>query len=158
MKSYTTISLGCKVNSYELTALTTRLNELGYVEDNINPTVAIINTCSVTSTADQKSRQHIRKLINNYPNAIVVVMGCYSQGQHKFIKDEIKANIITGTSNRDKLVEYIESLGGKTSSSVSAKTSYLINNDITSTSGKNKKAKELGVPIITEEEFINMTK
>ena len=108
MKSYTTISLGCKVNSYELTALTTRLNELGYVEDNINPTVAIINTCSVTSTADQKSRQHIRKLINNYPNAIVVVMGCYSQGQHKFIKDDIKANIITGTSNRDKLVELIE--------------------------------------------------
>ena len=108
MKSYTTISLGCKVNSYELTALTTRLNELGYVEDNINPTVAIINTCSVTSTADQKSRQHIRKLINNFPNAIVVVMGCYSQGQHKFIKDDIKANIITGTSNRDKLVELIE--------------------------------------------------
>ena len=108
MKSYTTISLGCKVNSYELTALTTRLNELGYVEDNKNPTVAIINTCSVTSTADQKSRQHIRKLINNYPNAIIVVMGCYSQGQHKFIKDEIKANIITGTSNRDKLVELIE--------------------------------------------------
>ena len=60
--------------------------------------------------------------------------------------------------NRDKLVEYIESLGGKASSSVSAKTSYLINNDITSTSGKNKKAKELGVPIITEEEFINMVK
>ncbi len=108
MKSYTTISLGCKVNSYELTSLVTKLREIGYVEDNINPTVAIINTCSVTSTADQKSRQHIRKLINNYPNAIVVVMGCYSQGQHEFIKNEIKANIITGTSNRNKLVEMIE--------------------------------------------------
>ena len=73
-----------------------------------------------------------------------------------------KIFVITGTlehyENRDKLVEYIESLGGKASSSVSAKTSYLINNDITSTSGKNKKAKELGVPIITEEEFIDMTK
>ena len=109
MKSFTLISLGCKVNSYELTALKTRLEEKGYVEDNVNPTVAIINTCSVTATADQKSRQHIRKLINNYPNAIVVVMGCYSQGHHKFIKDEIKANIITGTSNRDKLIELIES-------------------------------------------------
>ena len=73
-----------------------------------------------------------------------------------------KTFVITGSlehyENRDKLVEYIESLGGKASSSVSAKTSYLINNDITSTSGKNKKAKELGVPIITEEELIDMVK
>ena len=73
-----------------------------------------------------------------------------------------KTFVITGSldhyENRDQLVEYIESLGGKSSSSVSAKTSYLINNDITSTSGKNKKAKELGVPIITEDEFMNMVK
>ena len=108
MKSYVAISLGCKVNSYEVSALTMRLQELGYVEDKINPTVAIINTCSVTATADQKSRQHIRKLINNYPNALVVVMGCYSQGHHEFISREIKPNIITGTSNRDKLVDLIE--------------------------------------------------
>ena len=107
MKTYTTISLGCKVNAYELSALTSRLEERGYKLDNLNPTVAIINTCSVTSTADQKSRQHIRKLINNYPNAVVVVMGCYSQGQHKFIYDEIKPNIVTGTSNRNDLVDII---------------------------------------------------
>ncbi len=112
MKSYTTISLGCKVNSYETSALIQRLNELGYVEDNVNPTVAIINTCSVTSTADQKSRQHIRKLLNNYPNAIVAVMGCYSQGQHDFIFNEIKPHIVTGTSNRDKLVDLIEHFDG----------------------------------------------
>ena len=107
MKSYTTISLGCKVNAYEISALTTQLKSLGYIENNVNPGVAIINTCSVTATADQKSRQHIRKLINNYPHAVVVVMGCYSQGQHSFIKNDIKADIIVGTSNRDKLVELI---------------------------------------------------
>ncbi len=107
MKSYTTISLGCKVNAYEISALTTQLKSLGYIENNINPDVAIINTCSVTATADQKSRQHIRKLINNYPHAVVVVMGCYSQGQHSFIKNDIKADIIVGTSNRDKLVDLI---------------------------------------------------
>ena len=112
MKSYVAISLGCKVNSYEVSALTMRLQELGYVEDKINPTVAIINTCSVTATADQKSRQHIRKLINNYPNTLVVVMGCYSQGQHEFISKEIKPNIITGTSNRDKLITLIENYSG----------------------------------------------
>lgn len=108
MKTYITISLGCKVNAYEISALTSRLLELGYKEDKVNPDIAIINTCSVTATADQKSRQHIRRLINNYPNAVVVVMGCYSQGQHEFIKNEIKADIITGTSHRDELVELLQ--------------------------------------------------
>lgn len=73
-----------------------------------------------------------------------------------------KTFVITGSlntfENRDAAKELIESLGGKVSGSVSAKTSYLVNNDINSTSGKNKKAKELGVPIITEEELLNMTK
>ena len=50
----------------------------------------------------------------------------------------------------------IDRAGGKTVGSVSGRTDYLINNDITSSSGKNKKAKELGVPIITEEEFLEM--
>lgn len=108
MKTYTYISLGCKVNAYEVSAISTRLEELGYKKDNKNPDVAIINTCSVTSTADQKSRQHIRKLINTYPNALIVVMGCYSQGQHKFVTGEIGAHIVTGTSNRDKVIELIE--------------------------------------------------
>lgn len=68
--------------------------------------------------------------------------------------------VITGKvhhfENRDKVKEAIEKAGGKTSSSVSSRTSYLINNDISSGSSKNKKAKELGVPIITEEEFLKL--
>ena len=60
---------------------------------------------------------------------------------------------LTGYENRDTLKERIEALGGKTSSSVSAKTDYLINNDAASGSAKNKAAKELGVRIITEAEF-----
>ena len=108
MKTFTYISLGCKVNAYESNALSEALIKEGYVYSEANPDVAFINTCSVTATADQKSRQHIRKLINNYPNAIVVVMGCYSQGQHEFIKREIKPAIIVGTSNRSKILEYIK--------------------------------------------------
>ena len=73
-----------------------------------------------------------------------------------------KTFVITGSldhfENRDALKEYIESQGGKTAGSVSSKTSYLINNDITSNSSKNKKAKELGVEIITEERFMEMVK
>lgn len=68
--------------------------------------------------------------------------------------------VITGSlnhyDNRDALVSVIEQHGGKVSGSVSAKTMYLINNDAESTSGKNKKAKELGVKIISEEDFINL--
>lgn len=68
--------------------------------------------------------------------------------------------VITGSlikfGNRTELQNLIESKGGKVSGSVSAKTSYLINNDVASTSGKNKKAKDLGIPIISEEDFIKM--
>ena len=56
--------------------------------------------------------------------------------------------------NRDELKELITKLGGKVAGSVSKKTDYLINNDIASGSSKNKSAKENGVPIITEEQFI----
>lgn len=69
-----------------------------------------------------------------------------------------KVFVITGSvehyTNRDALKEHIESLGGKTTGSVSAKTDYLINNDVTSNSSKNKKAKDLGIPILSEEDFI----
>lgn len=72
-----------------------------------------------------------------------------------------KTFVITGSlnhyKNRDEIVDLITSMGGKVSGSVSAKTSYLLNNDISSTSSKNRKAKELNVPIITEEDFIEMT-
>ena len=68
--------------------------------------------------------------------------------------------VITGSlnhfANRDEAKEKIERLGGKVSGSVSAKTSYLVNNDITSTSGKNKKAQELGIKIINEDELLKM--
>lgn len=72
-----------------------------------------------------------------------------------------KTFVITGSvnhfTNRDELKAFIETLGGKTTGSVSAKTDYLINNDVTSNSSKNKKARELGIPVISEEEFIKLT-
>ena len=68
--------------------------------------------------------------------------------------------VITGSlnhfENRDALKKAIELAGGKVAGSVSSKTNYLINNDVLSTSGKNKKAKELGIPIIDEEKIIEM--
>lgn len=71
-----------------------------------------------------------------------------------------KTFVITGSvnhfENRNQMKDVIEGLGGKVTGSVTAKTDYLINNDNMSTSSKNKKAKELGIPIITEEEFMDM--
>ena len=71
-----------------------------------------------------------------------------------------KTFVITGSvnhfTNRDELKAFIETLGGKTTGSVSAKTDYLINNDVTSTSSKNKNASKLGIPIISEEEFLDI--
>lgn len=68
--------------------------------------------------------------------------------------------VITGSverfANRSEMKEYIEQRGGKVTGTVSKNTSYLINNDITSTSGKNKKAKELGIEIITEEQMLHL--
>ncbi len=67
--------------------------------------------------------------------------------------------VITGSlerfGNRKELVDYIESRGGKVSGSVSAKTDYLVNNDITSNSTKNRKARELGIPVITEAQLLD---
>ena len=80
--------------------------------------------------------------------------------QDKSVKLDGKIFVITGKliyhSNRQQLVDKIEAAGGKVSSSVSAKTNYLVNNDIQSTSAKNKKALELKIPIITEEELLEM--
>ena len=84
-------------------------------------------------------------------------------------KEEVSENqtlagmnfVITGSlehfSNRGEAKKLIESLGGKVTGSVTGKTNYLINNDTTSNSSKNKKARELGIPILSEEDFIKMT-
>ena len=108
MKTFTTYNLGCKVNAYELSAISSLLIKEGFKEDDHHPDVVIINTCSVTATADQKSRQHIRKMQKLFPDAIIAVMGCYAQGNHKFIKEEIKPTILLGTSHRKDMVDLIK--------------------------------------------------
>lgn len=106
--------------------------------------------------------------MNNYISNNFIKIGLLSRCV-RFEKPQITSNdtslsgltfVITGSlehfANRDEAKEKIERLGGKVSGSVSAKTSYLVNNDITSTSGKNKKALELGIKIINEDELLKM--
>ena len=99
------ISLGCKVNSYETNAIRELFLKNGF-DDSYD--IVVINTCSVTAQADQKSRQIIRRERRNNPNAIVAVMGCYSQKNANYAVNECKADIVVGTSNRHSLVEYVK--------------------------------------------------
>ena len=100
---------------------------------------------------DEKNKELAEKTYDmlNIKNPAAIIEGSVLGGQ---------TFVITGSVNRFKnraeLSSYIEGLGGKTASSVSANTSFLINNDAASGSSKNKKAKELGVEIITEDEFV----
>ena len=85
------ITLGCKVNFYESNALREMFLEAGFSENEKEPDVVVINTCSVTAVADQKSRQIIRRHKRNHSNAIIVVMGCYSQKNAEYIEKDVVA-------------------------------------------------------------------
>ena len=106
--TFMTYTLGCKVNSYESSAVSSYLLKDGFIYNEEEPDVVIINTCSVTHVADQKSRQHIRRFRKLYPHAIIVAMGCYAQGNSDFIKDECHADIVIGTSKRKEIASLIK--------------------------------------------------
>jgi len=99
--SYYLFSLGCKVNSYELDALREALSKRGEKEAAApeEANLIVLNTCSVTATADQKSRQHVRKFRRLAPKATLVVMGCYSE-LHAQEAVAMGADIVIGTSDR----------------------------------------------------------
>ena len=102
---FTTITLGCKVNLYETESLTSFLENKGWICSDENVDVCIINTCTVTSTSDQKSRQMIRQARRNHPSAIIVAMGCFVQ-THENAALEI-ADITIGTKNRLQVYELV---------------------------------------------------
>ena len=98
-------SLGCKVNIYESEVVTDLLKKGGYeivpFEDKAD--IYIINTCSVTNESDKKSRKMINRAKKNNSEAIIVVMGCYSQ----ISSDDIEADIILGNKDKSKIVEIL---------------------------------------------------
>ena len=102
---YKIITLGCKVNEYESEVMENLLENHGYIKSD-NPNVCIVNTCTVTNTADSKSRKMIRSLRRKYPNAILVVAGCMIQ--NKKDKLDIDADIIIGNKHKTEIVNYIE--------------------------------------------------
>ncbi|HHX80683.1 MAG TPA: MiaB/RimO family radical SAM methylthiotransferase, partial [Acholeplasmataceae bacterium] len=97
-------SLGCKVNEYEAVAIINQFLESGFnlVPFDEEADVYIINTCTVTANSDAKSRKMIRQATRRNPDAVVAVMGCFSQLHPDDVK-KIGADVVIGTSNRHRL-------------------------------------------------------
>ncbi|WP_049386285.1 tRNA (N(6)-L-threonylcarbamoyladenosine(37)-C(2))-methylthiotransferase MtaB [Staphylococcus epidermidis] len=103
-------TLGCKVNHYETEAIWQLFKDANYerVEFETNADVFVINTCTVTNTGDKKSRQIIRRAIRQNPDAVVCVTGCYAQTSSAEIMEIPGVDIVVGTQDRHKLLDYIQ--------------------------------------------------
>lgn len=113
MKIMSTVAfhtLGCKVNHYETEAIWQLFKDANYerVEFETNADVFVINTCTVTNTGDKKSRQIIRRAIRQNPDAVVCVTGCYAQTSSAEIMEIPGVDIVVGTQDRHKLLDYIQ--------------------------------------------------
>ncbi len=105
------ITLGCKVNQYESEAIRQLFLDNGdVVVDEANADVIVVNTCSVTHVSAKKSRQIIRRMRRQNPEALLAVVGCYSQTNVKEVQELNAVNLVLGTKNRSKIVEYLEGL------------------------------------------------
>ena len=110
MKKVALHNLGCKVNSYEIDVMQQMLQKNNYqiVDFEQKADIYIVNTCSVTSIADRKSRQMLHKAKKNNPDAIVVAVGCYVQtGTEAILKDE-GIDLAIGNNKKKDLVEILE--------------------------------------------------
>ncbi len=122
MAAFSTYTLGCKVNQYDTNAMVELLENAGYkhVEWGGRADICIINTCTVTNTADAKSRNIINRAVKNNPGAIVVVCGCLAQKDADALMETNGVAAVVGTENRGSIVSVVENaLGGKRKNIVS---------------------------------------
>jgi len=103
-------TLGCKVNQYETEAMTESFENAGYeiVDYSEYADVYIINTCTVTNMGDRKSRQIIRRAREKNPEALVAVVGCYSQIAPGEVLEIPEVSLVVGTDERSRMVELVE--------------------------------------------------
>ena len=108
-------TLGCKVNQYESESMAEQLMKNGYtiVNHTEKADVFIVNSCTVTASGDQKTRQAVRRFKKNNPDACVVLTGCMPQAYPDKAKELYQADIVMGNKNNDtlieKLIEFFES-------------------------------------------------
>lgn len=135
MKKVKFSTLGCKVNQYETEAMAELFAKKGYeITDDYNCDVFVLNTCTVTNLSDRKSRQQISKIRSENSNAVIAVVGCYSQVSPDEIENIKGVNVILGTKYRKEIVELCEL----------AKSSNKIINKVENI-GKNREFEELTI-------------
>ena len=112
MKKVAFYTLGCKVNQYETEAMLEMFEKDGYeqVGSEDYADVYVINTCTVTHMSDRKSRQYIRRMKKKNPDAIIAVVGCYSQVSPEEILSIDEVNLVMGTNDRKKIVEEVKKI------------------------------------------------
>lgn len=110
MASAAFATLGCRVNQYETEAMIELFKKSGYsiVDFDDYADVYVINTCTVTSFGDKKSRQMIRRARKKNNEAIIAVVGCYSQVSPDVVCKIPGVDIVLGTSNRSKIIDLVE--------------------------------------------------
>jgi len=112
-------TLGCKLNFAETSTISRKFTENGYnrVEFNDQADVVVINTCSVTQLADKKCRQVISKASRTSPDAIVAVIGCYSQLKPEEISKIDGVDLVLGTNDKFNIIEYINDIEARSATS-----------------------------------------
>ncbi len=103
-------TFGCKLNFAETSSVGRMLADRGFVRaiDGDTPDIIVVNTCSVTELADRKCRQAIRSLVRRYPDATILVTGCYAQLKPEEVADIPGVDIVIGTNAKARLAEYID--------------------------------------------------
>ncbi|MBQ8414470.1 MAG: hypothetical protein IJX58_04405 [Clostridia bacterium] len=103
-------TLGCKVSLYETEAISEAFAEAGYEVCSFDTVcdVYVINTCTVTAESDAKSRKYIRRAIRKNPDAVVIVIGCYSQRSPSEVAAIEGVSAVIGTADKMKCVEIAE--------------------------------------------------
>ena len=136
-------TLGCKVNRYETDAVKEAFLQAGFIvrEESDTVDVFVINTCTVTSEADRKSRQMIRRAQKQHPGSLVVAMGC----QVEMSPQESEADIALGTRNRNRLVNRVLQELGRSLPAKNEEESCLVAGNIP------EAFEELG-PVLSQEE------
>lgn len=111
---FTIQTLGCKVNAYESEYYTQQLAARGHIQDDENPDLCIINTCTVTNTAAAKSRQMVHRARKNYPQAKIAVVGCFVETAEESEKQKLEADLLIGARGKSRLADQAEALFSQT--------------------------------------------
>jgi len=121
------ITLGCRVNSYESEAMAEKFIKEGYelVEPEDKADIYVINTCTVTNMGDRKSRQMISKAKKLNNDAIIAVVGCYSQVEPEKVSKIDGVDIVLGTKNKGDIIKYLDEFIGDKEQIVNVKDVFI---------------------------------